>query len=375
MRRPGPLVVAFLACGASALGVGTPRAWGEPPPAAGSPAPAPKAPAKSEGWHPGLKALPDDPPERGPCTLALTVLVEGREKPLYGSVDLWRLDVPGDALWLPGDHLQTTVRIHAGKGEATGLPEGRYRAVYDGQRRVDDDPPPFAVRGPRTEVTLRVALPREFAGSLRLVDENGVPLKHATLRRDGLWSWKYRGDPAWVKPRMLVQPEGFNTSRWPVGGSGSGTFGGSHRTYQPIHAAGDLFALGPFEEPDKEQRPHRELQVAAAGSNRVRVILGDGATGPTTHLGVALPLELLLARLALPDGSPVLGSAAEVEATSDAEVMTPATPADRWRRLPVKVTVTIPGYEPLELTADADHPSPMPPPWVYATGAPALCPF
>ena len=44
--------------------------------------------------------------------------------------------------------------------------------------------------------------------------------------------------------------------------------------------------------------------------------------------------------------------------------MTEGTSADRWRTLPIRIHVTIPGYEPLEVTANAAQPSPMPPPWV-----------
>lgn len=359
MRRRLPLVLS-LAIGGAVLGRAWPRASAEPPP----------APAKPAAGPGGWTDPPPDPVENGPGTLVLTVLAEEKGPPLYGSVALWRIDAPGNEHWLPGDRLQATVKLSAGRVEIAGLPEGRYRAVYSGQRGASEDPSAFEVRGPRSEVTLRVPLPRRFAGSLRLVDERGVALRESSVL-PWVWGRTYvTDDPPWVKARELRQPGRY----WLRLGGGAGG-GGSHRAPKRIQGKEGVFAVGTFDEPTRAEKPYLNVRMLSTGRNDVEIKLGEGATGPTTHLGVTLPLALVLQRLALPDGSPVFGSVAKVEATCIAELVTEAMPPDRWRTLPVRVLVTLPGYEPLEVTATADHPSPMPPPWLDAIGRPLQSPW
>lgn len=136
-------------------------------------------------------------------------------------------------------------------------------------------------------------------------------------------------------------------------------------------AVNDVLPVGEFLESSRRRTERVWLRVRTAGRNDVNVTLGEGASGPTTHLAVALPLATLLDRLVLPDGMPVLGSAA---VTCEAELLTPETPPDRWRTLPVRVVVQFPDYQPLVVTADADHPSPLTPPWVRTPEKPAETP-
>ncbi len=363
MHRRLPLVLALVVGGGASLGQGMHGARGDPPPPAAAP-----PPTEPVGW----REPPPDPIEVGSATLAMTLVAEGKRAPLYGSAALWRLDAPGNEHWLPGDRLQASVTIEAGRGEVTGLPEGRYRVVYDKQRGASEDPPAFDVRGSRTEVTLRIAMPRRFEGSLRLVDERGVPLRESALLSRGFGGWKVTSDPAWRRAREVRRPGKYWLG---LGGGGWGTGGGHHRTPKSILSKDGLFAVGSFEEPTKATVSHVDARMVSRGRNDVEVRLGDGPTAPTTHLGVALPLALVLQRFALPDGSPVFGSAAMVEATCVAELVTEGMSPDRWRTLPIRVRVTIPGYEPLEVTANADEPSPMPPPWVPPAGKPAQSPW
>lgn len=308
-----------------------------------------------------LEATPEDPVERGPATLSLTVLDEATAKALEGSVLVWRLGAPGNTHWLPGDQKQASIALQEGVGEVGNLPEGSYRAVVSGQRGASDDPLAFEVRAPRTEITLSVPTPRTFPGSLRLVDEQGAPIEEASLVYGSRSASRGEQAPAWVRARELREPD-----RYYYVGRGGGRSSGGRSHPVPIRAEGGLFAVGTFAEPSKTETPSQRLRVHVEGRNETRLTLGNGATGPTTFLAVALPLSTILRRLTLPDGSPVLGSTATVTAICNAVPVTDDTPPDRWRLLPVHVRVSVPGYETLEVFADSILPEPTMPRWVRA---------
>lgn len=172
--------------------------------------------------------------------------------------------------------------------------------------------------------------------------------------------------PAWIRVRNLRDPSGFAG----FGGGRGGARQGSPRRTR-ITAVNDLLPVGEFQEPSRGQRERQRLRIRTTDRSDVILVLGNGATGPTTHVGVALPLALLLDHVVLPDGAPVLGSSARISAECEAELLTPEAPQDRWRALPIHVTVRIDGYDPLEVEADAMHPSPLPPPWVRVEEKPA----
>ena len=353
----------------TASGADAPAALPEPgAPAASRLAPAPgtgatSPPASPREPGPGaieVRAIPDDPVERGPATLVLTVRDADTDAPVSGTVHLWRLDAPGNADWLEGDQLQGMLWVAEGRGERGELPEGRYRAVFSEQRAAAEDPAMFEVRGERSEITLAVPMPRRFPAWLRLLDEHGHPLPAAELGWSGRrWS-KVSTPPVWAHARTL-RDASIPVPHRGQGGHASMSSGGSAGT--SVRAVDGLLPIGDFAEPSRGERSARMGRVRAEGRSTVDVTLGGGPTSPTTHLGVSLPLATLLDRVLLPDGAPVFGSKTRVRATCQAELLTPETPPDRWRSMPVRIVVTLDGYEPLEWTADADHPSPLPPPW------------
>ena len=330
-------------------------------PAAGaSPVEAPPAEPVPGGSGEGsvqVQAVPEDPVERGLAALALSVLEEETGAPLAGTVILWRLDAPASAYWQAGDRKQGAIRIVRGEGEITALPEGRYRAVFEEQRAAVEDPPLFEVRG-RTRVTLRVPMPRRFQASLRLLDERGLPIVGV------LAAWPHRGaeklssSPVWVRARTLKHAPTAAPSPVPPQDSPI-----EDHSWRPLGARGDLLPLGELEEASRGSRTGRTVAVRAEGRSEARLTPFSAPAASVTYLAVALPLATLLDRFTLPDGGPVLGSRAGVTATCQAEALTAETPAERWRSIPVRIVVTLRGYEPLEATADVDHPSPLPPPW------------
>jgi len=354
MRPRRPLAV-FVALGVAGFGETPQRAAGEPPPSA-SPKPAvepPRASGPAQTWAP-----PDDPIQRGPTTLALTVLDQETGAPQSGTVVLWRLDAPGNVAWLSGDQRQAEVVLEAGRGEAVDLPDGRYRAVFLEQSRAADDPAEFEIRGARTEITLRVPMPRSFPVFLRILDERGLPVDATSVQASGSGGSHVLAVPTWVRPRKLRDPSriggSFGSRHWAAGDT---------HPLRRLRSKDGVFAVADYAEPSRGKVPHRSMRAITPARNDVTFALG-GATGPTTHLGVALPLTLLLEQLRLPDGAPVLGSKARVEARCRAKLVPAETAADGWRSMPIEITVKVDGYERLQATADADHPSPASPPWV-----------
>jgi hypothetical protein len=100
--------------------------------------------------------------ERGDCAISLRVLDAETEQPVASTVDLWRLDAPGNEHWTAGDQLQATADVPVEGARIEALPAGVYRPVCLAARYSAEDPPPVRVEGALTEVTFRILVPRKF---------------------------------------------------------------------------------------------------------------------------------------------------------------------------------------------------------------------
>lgn len=93
----------------------------------------------------------------------------------------------------------------------------------------------------------------------------------------------------------------------------------------------------------------------------------SGERDDLRNLGVAPSYAALLTHVILPDGDAVDPSDADIDAWGSVVRVAPDTPADAWRTLSIRVTVTVPRCESLEFvwtsaTADAEHQLvPLPP--------------
>jgi hypothetical protein len=128
----------------------------------------------------------------------------------------------------------------------------------------------------------------------------------------------------------------------------------------PVDADADgFFDLGRHRERSAWQ--HAKWSFVFRSDARVDVVAAadSGIVADTTFVGAAPRLAVLVAHVTRPDGTPVDPSTARIVAKCVAVRCAWDAPADAWRSVPVRVTVTCDGFEPLAFewtAATADTP-------------------
>lgn len=312
-----------------------PAEWEETALAAPEPAPAEASPA---GEAP---ALPPDPAERGECAMLVRVLDAETQQPIASTVDLWRLDAPGNEEWTAGDQLQLTAEVPAEGARLEALPAGFYRPICLAERFSAEDPPPVRVEGPLTEVTFRILMPRKLHACVKVVDVRGAPLPKGSVRQGSrTWHNRWR-DPAWRKPRAL---RGAKRNVYlQLGGGGGGAYVRAKGIPQPPGG----FRLGPFAEDSKQSEVRYHVTVAVEGCNDVRVAVPGAATDGLTFLGLAVPFATVGGELRMQDGRTVAEAGGKVWASFKAVALDASASAPLLSDLPFHIDVTVPGYKPV----------------------------
>lgn len=269
---------------------------------------------------------PDDPVERGPCALGVRVLDEVTGRPVGSEVRLWRLDAPR------GGQLQAKVFVEESGATIGQLPAGRYRTVCAAQLRGLDAPPAFLVSGDRTDVELRIRLPRDFTVRLRVVDENGRPV---TIGRLAEWTTRTVPDmtpPTWVTPRR----SGASSPRRSVE---------LETEYEvldrPAPVEGNTYRLGTMRQDNRYSLRSREYVLGFPHGASVTVSVDGTIDANRTYLAVTVPLARLLECVRLADGGEPKGI--RIHGTCQAVEETRVA----WIELSVDVTAHLDGYESL----------------------------
>ena len=301
--------------------------------------------------------LPPDPVEQGECALFVRLVDAATGAPVESSIDLWRLNAPGNEHWLDGDQLQLRTDIAQTGTTLRDLPEGDYRPVCAAQRFAAEDPPPVSVLGPLTEVTIQIELPRPFHVRLRLFDANGHPLPEAAVRRSG-GGWTQRDHaPAWRKRRDLRDPPASTTGLF-VGRGGASSMGLGGRAHaQPQPAAG--YTLGPVAESPKHRALTHSYRAEVEGLSDVSLSIRGDRADERTYVGVMAPIETLVRDVRLPDGRPAAAAGARIYAWCSAVLAEEATRPDFWRHLEIDVSVEMPGYKRLRFEHRLADPPPV----------------
>ncbi len=296
--------------------------------------------------------LPEDPVERGPCSLLLRFFDASNGSPIEAmTVALYRLGAPGNAHWTEGDQLQARFTSGGGGARLDALPEGRYRIFALGQRAGSDDPPAFQVSGERTALDFELRMPRTEEVLVRILDETGRPLGSAQERRR---THAVRSGeepvPSWREARLLRS--GAEIWRGRRGGRG-----GSRRGRQTLTASEDgTFLLGTHTESDRQENSQETHWIELAGRNDVVVRVTDdpnrtdapqAGDAPTQHrfFALALPRAWLEGLILLPDGRRVEAAGGKLTLECEAVRGIPG----EWRTLPIRVAASVEGYEDLEL--------------------------
>lgn len=282
--------------------------------------------------------------ETGELVLRVEDRETGRPARRAGAVRLWRIGEPADSLAAEA-HLSTE-----GEVRFQELPAGRYRAQCAFQRAGAEDPPAFDVAGAVATRRLVVDLPREFAVGLRLFDEDGRPVEVGALKAVRHSSGTVRElVPAWARAEPPGLPDVF--------GIGGGA-GGCGSPYGPplVHATNGRIDLGTITESRRETSFSGHTTFDREGCNEVRVEFGGDRVGDRTLVAPCVRLERLLENVFLPDGCPAPPERASVYAWAETAVA--EAPERDWRRVPVHVSVFLPGHKPLlyDWTAAGPHP-------------------
>jgi hypothetical protein len=234
-------------------------------------------------------------------SLALRVVDDTTGVPVATRAKLWRLDVPGDAEWTRGDHVQRNLDLPAADSRVDGLPSGRYRLQIDDQRVGSPDPPEFAVDD-ASSVEVRVRPPRRFRVRMVVVDENGRSLNAGRVGVGCANDTSTSGAaPEWAHPRRRVDgvASGAESVIRACGG------GPRPEDFRPAVADADGFDLGEFEETSRTHGRCDSVVVEVDGRTRVSALVGSGLGADATFYGVAVPIADVLAHVEKPDGSRV----------------------------------------------------------------------
>ena len=319
------------------VGQDAPQTPNVPSPSAGSRAPRGAGPDGGRPAEAGQKqVIPDDPVERGPCSLFLRAVSADTGEPARTQAYLYRLDAPRNELWTPGDSWQATVVIEKSGTLVEALPQGDYRVFAPSQPREGEDPPAFRVSGARTEHTLRIPMLRSFRVYLVVYDERGQPLQHAKRHHSGKMMI---GSSVGFEKRELQLPR-LRSAIGLVPAAGGSTGGN-------IRAGPAGFDFGLQREDTRFWRWTASYRLKFEQRSEVRFELKGDAARDRTYLALSVPLTALHDLVVLPDGRRAIDAGASVAAHCDTVLETEDAVPDAWQSLPVNVTVSLAGYEKL----------------------------
>jgi hypothetical protein len=281
--------------------------------------------------------LPADPMERGSCELFLNLVDDETGAPVEASVQLWRLNAPGNEHWTAGDRRQERANVGFLGRLFVGLPEGSYRAVCSGQRESAPDLPAFEVTCPRTLHAIALAAPRSFRLFVDVFDSTGLPIAGARLG-PAIWTVSF-GPPAWARTRGLRSGEFTDVSE--------SVAGISSEEARWIRPGPQGFELGPFLEADRLEGGASSVTLDIPGYSSVVCPLSL-AEGRDAHLiALSVALAEIGAQLRLEDGRDALEAGVAIEARCVPRAAPDPRGTRDWRDLPIEVRVRHPDHQEL----------------------------
>jgi hypothetical protein len=299
---------------------------------------------------------PEAPVEKGSCEVVARLFDADSDSPVNAAVSLWRVGVPEDARWTGGDQcyggpattLEASIRFE-------DIPPGRYRIACADQRAGAEDAPEFVVTRGERRVDVPLLLARTFRARIRIVDAEGRPAPSVARARSLTEGLQGKGC-AWVRPRIpkfAREPEPIRLGR-------PGCIAEWGRP-APETVATDSGYLGlrNYTETSRIGQGRWTEELTPPGCATIRAVVSSDDAADETFAGLAVTLDALVAHVTRPDGARVTTKDAVVSATGDAVRCAWAAPPDAERASAFRVSVTAPGFEPLEFTwtfAERDTP-------------------
>ena len=301
--------------------------------------------------------LPPDPIQHGDCAIEVTLLDSLTKERVSGTVQLWRLNAPGNEGWHSGDQLQHQAEAVDGLFLADELPEGEYRLFATFAKDGAESGPAFTVAGRATALTQEVVMPHAEQLFLVLYRADGTPILGTS--GEGI-SWATAGtggsttfdvEPSWLNRRWPRQDGVFETI-----GMGGGWMGGHHRSWRPLEPEFFGFALGEAQQDSRGNRTYYRFffrqEKDASMAVRIR------PEGARSYLAVFLTPMEVQERLVFPAGVPFR------DLTADISIEAEALPLHHGNRpsgevqnqeallleVPVRITIRAEGFARLEHT-------------------------
>lgn len=279
------------------------------------------------------------------ASVFLRVLDRATGASLASPIELWQLGLPEDEVWGPGDRLHGEFELPTDGLEIENLPLGRYRALVLARPRGAEDPPEFTLGAGGLSVELQIDLPRAYRLYLQVVDESGVPVEQAWIKR----SIEYlgRAKAAFAKPRWKKGDEHF----FGVGGGAGGSYRGTTRrpsergfelhTWREV-SCGSVFTRKLLLRPEgRGDVLWKHTGLVEAGKIPEQRIVGE-----RDFLGVALPESWFDDALFLPDGRRARDAGASIQIVSDTVELRAGEPRP-WLRVPIRVSAQAEGFRDL----------------------------
>lgn len=274
---------------------------------------------------------PGETPAAGGAALHLRLVDDDTGEAVTASVRLWRLDLGSARLFWSG-------KVPVEGAAIPDLPKGRYRVQCEDQRKGAPDPPEFVVPGRETARTLPLKMPRTFRARLLVFDEEGRSVTEGSLAHVGS-RFSSRPDvrPGWAPgdgdPEIV---EGDSSSEVDF-----------LAPADPVVARDGAFDLGGFEESRRGATDGRFHRFRADGSNDVIAVVSSDHSADTSYVALCVPLDVLARSVFLPNGVRAFDAGARVRALSEAEPWLVDLPFTLAQTIPVRVAVSLEGYETL----------------------------
>lgn len=294
---------------------------------------------------------PDDPRERGPCSIHITLVDSETGQPLTSSVHLWRLDVSASEHWTRGDQLQASLRVGPGGRTFSRLPKGRYRIHAGAQRLGSADPPAFEIKA-GGRVQFSIPTPRKQPVFVRVFDEDGRELKQGHASPSGSLALEQRTSPTWRVQRERKVRSGT------IGiGGGAGSLFPARCGTHPCRAGPKGFSVGSVQESTRVRSRQRQGWFYFEARTGVTVTARFTTDCERVFWAVSVPLKTLHLLVKLPDGSLAIDQGAYFYTWCDATLATsqPFDPGDHF----VRVQVALRGYKDVHFKYVPGKPTPV----------------
>ena len=282
-------------------------------------------------------------PSAAPASLHVTLKDRASGESREGRIQLWRIDIPAEPGWTPGDERVGEFRLPADGLTIPDLAPGRYRATCDVHARSRADLPEFAVSAPRTEVALEVYAPREREAWVEIFDARGQVFEKAEYKPGS------RGgsllQPAWCHPRGQVQEDGSEVAAPRAGGYTSSS--SAHQSWRKLTRGAHGFSLGLEREDGEFWETTRAITLRVPDHGTVGGSVRFDSADEQRFRVLLVEKGSFEGLFTLPDGGELDLERLHVQTPLEPDVE--PRPPEWWLDVPVRIAIQAPGCKRLEL--------------------------